>query len=113
MDTIPIERALTALAVWEELLKRDHDTHFDLVSFWDETGTAEMRVHTLTIAKWVDDIYAAMPEESIDGIAFDWDFIPLALNLIDWDKCKPDEIKFPSVETAAKFVAEKLKQTNP
>jgi hypothetical protein len=110
MDTITVECALTALAVWEHLLERnDEEIDPELYEFWDKIGTAEMRVHALTIADWVDKVYDLMPEDERVNYCFDWEIVKIAVDQIPWDS---DDLVLPDAQKTANEITYLLKEDN-
>jgi hypothetical protein len=80
---------LDLLALWEAvdeatlLLSPNHNSALDQLR--EDVGTAEMRDLCVTLHPYLQQTYDAYADEfgSFDD-AFDWEFIPLFLGLIDW-----------------------------
>ena len=85
-EPVSAETALTALCVWEEMLRINATEEDDeLNTLWENEGICEMRVHALTIAKWVDEVFELVPEDDRYDFAFDWEFVPECVGHVTWN----------------------------
>ena len=74
------DQALDALAVWEALL----DMREDLWAFkFQEYGVGEMRAFCLEqLTPLINDLFDARCFQGWDGLCFDWDYVPAALEVL-------------------------------
>ena len=84
--------AETALCVWEEMLNRQRVKGTDdlldgdvLRQAFADYGTASMRLFAVSVAGLVDRAWATLTAEEQDRVAFDWEFVPDLLQMVDWD----------------------------
>jgi hypothetical protein len=107
-ETIPEETAITALCVWEEML-RLHETEEDekLNNLWENEGVCEMRVHALTIAKWIDEVFDLVAEKDRYGYCFGLEFVPTLIGEVVWLETT---IELPDVKETADVIINVSKQ---
>ena len=75
------EHALDALAVWEALLESPMR---ELWAFkFEERGVGEMRAFCLEqLTPLINDLFDARCFQGWDGLCFDWDYVPAALEVL-------------------------------
>lgn len=81
------DNMLTALCLWEAMLdQRENIATLDRV--WDQMGTWEMRQQAINLAPQFDDLWDKLNEsleaQKLDGMSFDWEFVPLLLPYVCW-----------------------------
>lgn len=93
-----------ALCVWEILLDAtdlrtslSEGTEAEIAfrtgvrACWDGTGAYEMRDEALKLGIWIEEIYKLINHDVVEEhyTAFDFDFVPAALLLVDWTRSNP------------------------
>jgi len=66
-------------------------------------GTCAARAVMLDSCNWATNVYWKLAEDLRDAISFDWDFIPMLNDLIDWNPALETPLK-PSEDEAAELV---------
>jgi hypothetical protein len=90
MTTSTTENMLTALCVWEEMLEaHDRGDCATMDNVWDNLGSWEMRQGAIDVAPQFDALWDKLngDEAALDGMAFDWEFIPFLLPYVSWVGC--------------------------
>lgn len=103
-----------ALCVWECIndwtLRDKPDDRQDWIELREAVGSGEMRHQSIALGQWclkIWDILTAHDKLFFDGLAYDWEVIPMMLNYARDDNGKPviHEAELPPVERIALFVA--------
>lgn len=94
----------TALCVWEAMLDiRDRFTDgngatadapsyvADMEAAWSGNGAFGMRCVARYLALELEEIWSGVPEDTRDGITFDWEFVPMMLEFVDWSGIGSDQ----------------------
>lgn len=80
--------AVTACAVWEAMLELNRNGFPgvpELKQYWDNTGTATLRLEAVILAKLADDVWNALPLDARDCWTWDWEFLPSFVARLHWD----------------------------
>lgn len=95
--------AETALCIWEAMLEArlaadlsDDPRPSALETAWEERGTITMRAAAIRLAPAADAIWQLLsPEEQDELDCYDWEFIPLFVERVDWDALYVSDKDYP------------------
>ncbi|WP_062227624.1 hypothetical protein [Aureimonas frigidaquae] len=75
-----------ALCVWEELNQLTDRKQPEVCRVRENIGSVELRHASIEIGKRALEIYDQLDQDLLDGIAYDWEFIPDVVDMIDWEQ---------------------------
>ena len=96
-------------AVSDEFLHKKNDERSTIrkamAGFSENYGAYTVRQACIEHAPWAQAIWLLLSEDVRDCIQFDWEFIPMVNDLVDWSDTQetPDH---PDAETAANCIAQ-------
>lgn len=79
------ETVMTALCIWEAMLEHREEVA-TLDNVWEAEGVYAMRQKAINLAAAVDALWWKLDgdDHRLDGVTFDWEFIPALLHYVDW-----------------------------
>jgi hypothetical protein len=116
------QAAEAALCMWEDFDNATSDAMAELcplrgpraeiiekmVAYRAANGSVAARAIMLDSCNWATNIWWKLAEELRYSVAFDWDFIPMVNDLIDWNPALEAPLK-PSEDVAAEIITARLR----